>query len=167
MEAVAQSVPHTCFSNEHLSLFKSREGKEAFHKSWLREIMLEHGSPLKQWGGGDKCARRWRPGDRCVSFRHYLQGSPGEPGVPGRDGLKGEKVGKPQIKFSPYRKKKTAGCDVLSQGEHGRQGVKTYRRLLALSAIFYHVISALFQLMLVTTALFKYTFGVFQYSNCF
>lgn len=47
-EAEAQSVLHTCFGNEHLSLFKSREGKEAFHKSWLREIMLEHSSLLKQ-----------------------------------------------------------------------------------------------------------------------
>lgn len=122
MEAVAQSVPHTCFSNEHLSLFKSREGKEAFHKSWLREIMLEHGSPLKQWGGGDKCARRWRPGDRCVSFRHYLQGSPGEPGVPGRDGLKGEKVGKPQIKFSPYRKKKQQAVMFYHRENMGDKG---------------------------------------------
>lgn len=33
----------------------------AFHKSWLREIMLKHGRPLKQraggGGGGGKCAR--------------------------------------------------------------------------------------------------------------
>jgi len=47
-EAAAQSVLRTCFSNEHLSLFKSREGKEAFHKSWLREVLLEHSGPLKQ-----------------------------------------------------------------------------------------------------------------------
>lgn len=48
------------------------------------------------------CLRRWRPCDRCVSFHHYLQGAPG------RDGLKGEKVGKPQINFSPQRKKHEA-----------------------------------------------------------
>lgn len=47
------------------------------------------------------CEEKGRPGDRCVSFHHCLQGSPGEGGVPGRDGLKGEKVGKLQIKFSP------------------------------------------------------------------
>lgn len=82
------------------------------------------------------CVRRWRPGDRCVSFHHYLQGSPGEPGVPGRDGLKGEKVGKPQIKFSPQRK--IWSYDVLSQVEHARQLVKTPFRLLAPHAILNH-----------------------------
>lgn len=37
----------------------------AFHKSWLREIMLKHGRPLKQRGRGRKrrqmCAGRRRP----------------------------------------------------------------------------------------------------------
>lgn len=47
METETQSVLHTCFGNEHLSLLKSREGKEAFHKSWLTEIMLKHGRPVK------------------------------------------------------------------------------------------------------------------------
>lgn len=85
------------------------------------------------------CVRRWRPGDRCVSFHHYLQGSPGEPGVPGRDGLKGEKVGKLQIKFSPQRK--IWSYDVLSQVEHARQLVKTPFRLLAPRAILNHVVT--------------------------
>lgn len=139
-EAEAQSVLHTCFGNEHLSLLKSREGKEAFHKSWLREIMLEHGSPLKQWGGGDKCVC----GDEGLVidvslFPHYLQGSPGEGGVPGRDGLKGEKVDKLQIKFSPQRK--IWSYDVLSQVEHARQLEKTHFRSLALRAILNHVVT--------------------------
>lgn len=79
------------------------------------------------------CVRRWRPGDICVSFHHYLQGSSGESGVPGRNGLKGEKVGKLQTKFSPQ--KQTWSYDVLSQFEHARQLVKTHSRLLALRAI--------------------------------
>lgn len=51
------------------------------------------------------CESRWRPSDRCVSFPHYLQGSSGESGVSGKDGLKGEKVGKLQIKFPPWKEK--------------------------------------------------------------
>lgn len=82
------------------------------------------------------CVRRWRPGDRCVSFYHYLQGSPGEPGVPGRDGPKGEKVSKLPFKFSPQRK--LCCYDVLSQVEHARQVLKTPFRTLALHAILNH-----------------------------
>lgn len=93
------------------------------------------------------CVRRWRPCDRCVSFHHYLQGSSG---VPGRDGLKGEKVGKLQIKFSPQRK--IWSCDVLSQFEHARQLVKIHFKLLSLYAIFSHV------------TLWILTFDVYDYS---
>lgn len=131
-EAEAQSVLHTCFGNEHLSLLKSREGKEIFHKSWLREILLEHSRPLKQWGGGRGGGDTFLWGDEgllteCVSFHHYLQGSPGDGGVPGRDGLKGEKVGKHHIKFPPQRK--ICSSDVVSQVEHARQVLKTSFRL--------------------------------------
>lgn len=115
-EAAAQSVLCTCFSNEHLSLFKSMEGKDTFHKSWLREVLLEHRSLLKQWRGGDKCAR----GDEGLMidvplFLLCLQGSKGELGAPGRDGLKGEKVGLLQIKFSLLRQ--IWRWDVSSQNE--------------------------------------------------
>lgn len=72
-------------------------------------------------------------------FHHYLQGSPGEGGAPGRDGLKGEKVGKLQIKFEPQRK--LWSYDVLSQVEHARQLVKTPFRLLVLHAILNHVLT--------------------------
>lgn len=77
--------------------------------------------------------RRWRPDDRCVSFHHYLQGSSG---APGRDGLKGEKVGKLEIKFSPQRK--IRGYDVLSQVQHARQLVKIHYTLLGLHATLSH-----------------------------
>lgn len=44
----------------------------AFHKSWLREIMLKHGRPLKQQGRGRKrrqmCAEVVKAGDGCVSI---------------------------------------------------------------------------------------------------
>lgn len=80
------------------------------------------------------CVRRWRPDDRCVSFHHYLQGSPGEPGVPGNDGLKGEKVGKLQIKSSPESKEKWS-YDVLLQVQHVRQLAKMPFRLFTLRPI--------------------------------
>lgn len=86
------------------------------------------------------CVRRWRPGDRCVSFHHYLQGSPGEPGVPGNDGLKGEKVGKLQIKSSPESKEKWS-YDVLLQVQHARQLAKMPFRLLALRPILSHCVT--------------------------
>lgn len=126
-EAEAQSVLHTCFGNEHLSLLKSREGKEIFHKSWRREILLEHSRALKQWGGGGDTFLWGDEGlvTECVSFHHYLQGSPGDGGVPGSDGLKGEKVGKHHI--LPQRK--ICSSDVVSQVEHARQVVKTSFRL--------------------------------------
>lgn len=86
------------------------------------------------------CVRRWRPGDRCVSFHHYLQGSPGEPGVPGNDGLKGEKVGKLQIKSLPESKEKWS-YDVLLQVQHARQLAKMPFRLLALRPILSHCVT--------------------------
>lgn len=102
------------------------------------------------------CVRRWRPGDRCVFFfNHYLQGSPGEPGVLGRDGLKGEKVGKPQIKYSPQRK--IWSYDVLSQVEHARQLVKTPFRFFALHAILNHVVTLCSCLWCVCVFHFLYT----------
>lgn len=98
------------------------------------------------------CVRRWRLGDRCVSFLHYLQGSPGEAG---RDGLKGEKVGKLQIKFSPQRK--IWSYDVLSQVEHARQVAKTSFILLTLHAIINHAVT-LCSCVLNATVLFVHTF---------
>lgn len=104
------------------------------------------------------CVRRWRPGDRCVSFHHYLQCSPGEPGeqgVPGRDGLKGEKVGKLQIKLSPQRK--IWSYDVLSRIEHARQLVKTPFRLFALHAILNHVVTLCSRLWCLWLLCYLYT----------